>query len=590
MDAIIGKVQGLEGKFFAKDTEGNVVELQNGNTITENMTVFGDKNNPASAYINVVMIDSKEEIIIAGNSEQTFDASLHSDETMEAALAEENVNGSEGVLAALEDDKTDTENEEDLAILDEDTAAGEEDGLTTDGIEGQFAARDAGETDIVASLRDAAFDENNNTVANEGIIPLSEISINDVTVNEDAGVITFTVSINQPSSSDITFDFSSQDNSATSESDFTPVIEGKGIIPAGQTSVEISLGITDDFISEEDETFDLVLTNASTNAVFADEEGIGTIQDEPILGSSDTVFVQLSESDAVDEATGATLDHTVTLVDENGVAITAAAGTSITVDLTYTNNDTESEDFGAELVTQVTIGETGTAQISNEVIDDVLAEGTEGVEGYTLNISNVSDVNGTYEGIAATNDTVTGTITDDDDTVFVQLSNSDAVDEATGATLDHTVTLVDENGVAITAAAGTSITVDLTYTNNDTESADFGAELVTQVTVDATGTAQISNTVLDDFLAEGVESYTLSISNVTDVNAIYEAIEATADTVTGTITDQQGVDTPPSAEDDTVFVQLSNSDAVDEATGATLDHTVTLVDENGVAITAAAGT
>ena len=115
MDAMIGKVQSLEGKFFAKDTEGNVVALHNGDTITDNMTVFGANNNPASAYINIVMINSKEEIIIAGNSEQIFDASLYSDEIMEAALAEENVNGSTGILTVLENDKTDTENE-DLAI------------------------------------------------------------------------------------------------------------------------------------------------------------------------------------------------------------------------------------------------------------------------------------------------------------------------------------------------------------------------------------------------------------------------------------------------------------------------------------------
>ena len=146
MDAMIGKVQGLEGKFFARDTEGNVVELHNGDTISENMTVFGDKSNPSSAYINIVMIDTDQKIVIAGNSEQTFDSSLNNTEDVETAGAE------------------------DESILDEETAAGEEDGQTTDGVEGTFAQRDGDSTDIVADLRDADFNADEPVIEPTGII------------------------------------------------------------------------------------------------------------------------------------------------------------------------------------------------------------------------------------------------------------------------------------------------------------------------------------------------------------------------------------------------------------------------------------
>ena len=44
MNTPIGKIESITGKFFAKDLSGKVIELKVGDTITENMVVFGDKN------------------------------------------------------------------------------------------------------------------------------------------------------------------------------------------------------------------------------------------------------------------------------------------------------------------------------------------------------------------------------------------------------------------------------------------------------------------------------------------------------------------------------------------------------------------
>ena len=56
MNTLIGTVKGIEGKFFAKDADGNIVELSNGDSIMEGMIVFGDQDNPSTAYINIVQI------------------------------------------------------------------------------------------------------------------------------------------------------------------------------------------------------------------------------------------------------------------------------------------------------------------------------------------------------------------------------------------------------------------------------------------------------------------------------------------------------------------------------------------------------
>ena len=166
MANIIGKVQGLEGKFFAKDTDGNIVELKNGDEISQGMSVFGDKENSSAAHINIVMADTNEMIVVSGAEEQLFDASLYMNEDMDGALAEESI------LDAVEMavlDETEA-GEEDLAILDE-TAAGEEQGgQTRDGQEADFHARNGDATDIVAGLRDAQFDAAEPTVEAAGIL------------------------------------------------------------------------------------------------------------------------------------------------------------------------------------------------------------------------------------------------------------------------------------------------------------------------------------------------------------------------------------------------------------------------------------
>ncbi|MBA3026503.1 MAG: VWA domain-containing protein, partial [Sulfurimonas sp.] len=147
-----------------------------------------------------------------------------------------------------------------------------------------------------------------------------------------------------------------------------------------------------------------------------------------------------------------------------------------------------------------------------------------------------------YENVVTGNTSVTTQITDEttpgaEDTVYVKLTHSDSVNEVTGATLNHTVTLVDAAGNAITPAAGTSITVNLVYTSDATSAADFQSAKIVQVTIGISGTAQITNTVLNDLIQEGNESYTLAIVSVADNNYTYENIVATTDKVTGTIID-----------------------------------------------------
>jgi Ca2+-binding RTX toxin-like protein len=103
------------------------------------------------------------------------------------------------------------------------------------------------------------------------------LSINDVTVNEDAGTLTFTVSLDAASAQEITVDYATADGSATAGSDYTS-INGTLTFNAGETSQEITVTITDDSLDETNETFTVDLSNAN-NATISDAQGVGTITD-----------------------------------------------------------------------------------------------------------------------------------------------------------------------------------------------------------------------------------------------------------------------------------------------------------------------
>ena len=106
------------------------------------------------------------------------------------------------------------------------------------------------------------------------------LSINDVTVSEDAGGANFTVTLSNPSSFPVTVNYSTADGTATAGSDYTAA-SGTLTFPAGDIFKTISVPIVDDFLYEGDETFYLNLTNP-TNATISDGQGMGTIVDNDL--------------------------------------------------------------------------------------------------------------------------------------------------------------------------------------------------------------------------------------------------------------------------------------------------------------------
>ncbi|NNG10670.1 MAG: sodium:calcium exchanger, partial [Arenibacter sp.] len=108
------------------------------------------------------------------------------------------------------------------------------------------------------------------------------ISINDVTVNEDDGTATFTVTLSKAFAGGFTVDWATSDGSAIDGSDYN---SDNGTLnfagTAGETQT-IVVSLVDDAIPEfADETFNVDLSNISNPGVLiADNQGIGTIVDD----------------------------------------------------------------------------------------------------------------------------------------------------------------------------------------------------------------------------------------------------------------------------------------------------------------------
>lgn len=106
------------------------------------------------------------------------------------------------------------------------------------------------------------------------------ITIDDISVNEDASSATFTAThIGVSTSGSFTVDYTTTDGSATAPSDYTTssgTLSFNGTV--GDTE-QITVTISDDFVFEGDETFDIQFTGTSDGSVNIADTATGTILD-----------------------------------------------------------------------------------------------------------------------------------------------------------------------------------------------------------------------------------------------------------------------------------------------------------------------
>ena len=116
---------------------------------------------------------------------------------------------------------------------------------------------------VVSGTVASATDTGTGTIINDD---LPQISVDDVTVDEDNGTLTFTVSLDQPPVAGATVDFATASGTATTGVDFTATSGTLAFAPGVQTQT-ITVAITDDNLFEGPHSFNLNLSGASLSLI-----------------------------------------------------------------------------------------------------------------------------------------------------------------------------------------------------------------------------------------------------------------------------------------------------------------------------------
>jgi len=138
------------------------------------------------------------------------------------------------------------------------------------------------------------------TIIDDDTGTLPSLSIEDVSIDEEAGSVSVRVSLSMPSANPVTFSYVTVDGTATSGNDYTAV--GTTATISGSTYVDISIPILGDSVNEVDETFEIYLSSP-TNATIGDASGVVTIIDDDIADSLSINDASIAEEDSDKNAT-----------------------------------------------------------------------------------------------------------------------------------------------------------------------------------------------------------------------------------------------------------------------------------------------
>ena len=184
------------------------------------------------------------------------------------------------------------------------------------------------------------------------------ISINDVSLAEGNSGVTpfsFTVSLNGPSLSAVTFDIATANNTATvANGDYVSNSQTGVVIPAGQTSTTFTVLVNRDTTFEPNETFFVNLTNI-VGAVAGDAQGMGTIVNDDVDPCAGYTFPYTMTGN-----TPAELIQAINCANANGASPDTINLNGQTVTLTEINTSAYGSGTGLPEITTAVVIQNGT--------------------------------------------------------------------------------------------------------------------------------------------------------------------------------------------------------------------------------------
>lgn len=120
---------------------------------------------------------------------------------------------------------------------------------------------------------------------------LSPITIADITVNENVGTAMVSICIDEPTTQNVSVVVSTQNGTAMSPGDYTLMENVNIVISAGQTCASLMIPIINDTTYEPNESFSVLLSSPSSNAVITDASASVTItdNDEPCAAQAPVI-------------------------------------------------------------------------------------------------------------------------------------------------------------------------------------------------------------------------------------------------------------------------------------------------------------
>ncbi len=337
---------------------------------------------------------------------------------------------------------------------------------------------------------------------------MPSLVINDVQIIEgDAGSINAILTVTQSAYSGLPSNFviNTADGTAVQPGDYTAIVAGAGVVPAGFLTTTVSVPVIGDTIFEADETFDVVLS-APVNATIADASGVVTIIDN----EAEPRITITAAPDPVAEAGGTQqVVYTITLSNLSAFPVTFNWATA---DGTASSTHDYTAEVGAVVIPPNTL--TVAAAFDVQVIDDALFDLP--TETYLVNLTNIvgADIpnSETFESVD---------ITDNEAAPFVNLVIGTVVSATEGANLVFTAQLSTDAAGTIPTAVGTNVTFVMNSSDGLTipvarlsqpDYKDADGTLYTFLGNGAVSSLPVIIETINDLLPENTENVTASLS------------------------------------------------------------------------------
>lgn len=333
------------------------------------------------------------------------------------------------------------------------------------------------------------------TIVNDDAVAPLSLSIADVSVTEgNSGTTsaTFTVTLSSTSTSPVTFNIATADGSALAGSDYTSNSATNLSIAAGATTKTFTVSVIGDTITEPNETFVVLLSNA-VGASIADGQATGNINNDD---SAPLPTISVNDVSVSEGNTGTSL-ATFT------VSLSAVAQTNVTFNV-VTSNVTASS--GTDYVAVNLAGQSIPAGMSNKTFSVTINGDTavEANETFNLNVTSVS-------GATIADSQGVGTILNDDSVVLPALSIGNvSVSEGNAGTSTATFT------VQLNAVPASTVSFDIATANGSaTAGSDYVAMALAGQTLAAGQTSKnFAVTINGDTSVEADETFTVNVTNV----------------------------------------------------------------------------